>query len=51
MVLDFWHNYKVHYLRRNNTLNFDSMKEFSIPSRIIREVLLNEVVNEMEVKR
>lgn len=50
-MLDFWHNYKVRYLRRNNTLDFDSMREFSVPSRIIKEVLLSEVVNEIGMLR
>jgi hypothetical protein len=43
-MLDFWHNYKVRYLRKHNTLDFDSMRELSVPSRIIKEVLLNEVI-------
>ncbi|CAC9544691.1 hypothetical protein [uncultured Gammaproteobacteria bacterium] len=47
-MLDFWHNYKVRYLRKHNTLDFDSMRELSVPSRIIKEVLLNEVINEIE---
>jgi hypothetical protein len=34
-MLDFWHNYKVRYLRKHNTLDFDSMRELSVPSRII----------------
>jgi hypothetical protein len=46
-MFDFWHTQKVDYLRRHNCLNFNAMRHFGVPNRIIKQVLLEEVCREV----
>lgn len=47
-MLNLWQQCKLGYLRKNNQLEFDSMRRFGLPNEIIKHVLLDEISKEID---
>ena len=44
----YWQQCKLSYLRKHQRLNFDSMRQFKLPNQVIRQVLLDELIEDVK---